>query len=90
MADEVLKFSLDDLTLREIIEAERAMKKFTGKDVPFGEMFKSGKTPSGSAMAAVVYALKRRDNPDFSFDDALDIKIEQLSSSEPDPTEAAD
>ena len=86
--DDVIEFNLDDLSLREIIEAERAMKKYTGKAVVFQDMFENGK-PSGSAIAAFVYAIKKRDDPDFTFDDALDVKLEQLGSAEADPTEAA-
>ena len=86
--DEVIEFRVDDLTLREVLEAEKAIKKFTGKDVPFADMFAGGK-PSGAALAAFVYAIKKRDNPDFTFDDALDVKLEQLGTAEPDPTEAA-
>ena len=87
--DNVIEFNLDDLSLREIIEAEKAMKKYTGKAVVFQDMFEGGK-PSGSAIAAFVYAIKHRDDPEFTFDDALDVKLEQLGSAEPDPTEAAD
>jgi hypothetical protein len=85
---EAIEFKVDDLTIRDVIEAERAMKKYTGKDVVFSEMFAGGK-PSGAALAAFVYAVKKRDDPEFSFDDALDVKIEQLSTAPEDPTEAA-
>lgn len=92
MADEqddgVIEFRVEDLSLRDVIEAERAIKKYTGKDTPFSEMFSDGK-PSGSALAAFVYAIKHRDDPSFTFEDALDVKLDQLGTGEPDPTEAA-
>lgn len=86
--DGVIEFKVDELSLRDVIEAERAIKKYTGKDTPFAEMFKDGK-PSGAALAAFVYAIKHRDNPEFTFEDALDVKLDQLGSGEADPTEAA-
>ena len=85
----VIEFRVEELSLRDVIEAERAIKKYTGKDTPFSEMFEGGK-PSGAALAAFVYAIKHRDDPEFSFEDALDVKLDQLGSGEADPTEAAD
>lgn len=85
---DVIEFDIQDLSLRDIIEAERAIKKYTGEDIPFAEMFKDGK-PSGAALAAFVYAIRHRDDPKFSFEDALDVRLDQLASAEPDPTEAA-
>lgn len=87
-SDDVIEFNLDELTLREVIEAEKAMKKYTGETVAFSDMFANGQ-PSGAALAAFVYAIKKRDDPKFTYEDALDVKLETLGASVEDPTEAA-
>lgn len=45
-------------------------------------------TPKGKAMAALVFVTKKRDNPDFTFDDALNMDMDEalaIISDEDDP-----
>ena len=78
-----LNISLDNLSLRDMVAAEQA----TGK--AFGDLFAGGK-PTAEGIAALVYAIQKRTDPDFTFEDALDIEIDQLPSvAGEDPTEAA-
>lgn len=45
-------------------------------------------TPKGKAMAALVFITKKRDNPDFTFEDALNMDMDEalaIISDEEDP-----
>ncbi|MDP9388183.1 MAG: hypothetical protein M3Q48_09810 [Actinomycetota bacterium] len=69
----------DDLTLGEVEQLE----ELTGK--PLGEMFNGA--ISAKAATALVYVIKRREDPAFTLDDARAFKIGGLNiAGESDPT----
>ena len=78
MSDETLEFNLDDLTIGEICEIE----ELTGQ--PFDALNDPTK-PKGKMLQAMAFISKRRANPDFTFEDAGDIKI-SLNADEAGPT----
>ena len=80
MSDDTLEFNLDDLTIAEICEIE----ELTGQ--PFDALNDPTK-PKGKMLQAMAFISKRRANPDFTFEDAGDIKI-SLNSDEVGPTSA--
>lgn len=82
--DEVLEIeaSLDSLRVHEI----EAIEEITG--LPIDEAFAHGK-PRGKAMRALGYVVRKRDNPDFTIEDAGNL-IVHLGESSADPTAAAD
>lgn len=81
MSDDFLEIDLANLRIREIEEIEAIA------EAPFDELFSGGK-PKGKALRAIGYVVKRRENPDFSIEDAGDL-IVKLTDPEPDPTAAA-
>ena len=78
MSDETLEFNLDDLTIAEICEIEELTNQ------PFDALNDPTK-PKGKMLQAMAFISKRRANPDFTFEDAGDIKI-SLNSDEAGPT----
>lgn len=84
MSDQYLSIDLNDLRIREIEEIEEIA------GVPFDDLFASGK-PRGKSLRAIGYVVKRRENPDFTLEQAGELII-KLSDDEgtPDPTSASD
>lgn len=70
MSTESITINPDDLTLGEV----EAIEEVVGK--PFSEAFAGA--VSAKAAIALVYVVKRRDNPDFTLDDARAYKIADL------------
>ena len=79
MSDETLEFNLDDLTIGEICEIE----ELTGQ--PFDALNDPSK-PKGKMLQALAYITKKRENPDFTFEMAGNIKI-TTTESKTDPLE---
>lgn len=79
--NEFLEFNLNDLTIGEIEEIE----DLTG--LPFTGLLNEGQ-PMGRVLRAVAYVAKRRENPDFTFEDAGKLKFRAVSDT-PDPTDAS-
>ena len=80
-----MKINLDDLNclkVREIIQLE----EMTGESVM--AIGQNG-APMGKMLHAVAFILARRENPDITEEDALDIEVDWGEAPEPDPTEAA-
>jgi hypothetical protein len=78
---ETVSIDLDDLELGEIEEFEELMGRSLGEvDLQ-----------SGKAMVHLIWIAKRREDPDYTLDDARKIKLSQLTGEEdePDPTPAA-
>jgi hypothetical protein len=75
-----LKIDLNELKVREIEEIEDRL------GVSIDEAFGAGK-PKGKAMRALGFVIQRRDNPDFSWEDAGDLVV-NLSGDVP-PTDAS-
>ena len=74
------KIDVNELTIGDIEELETLVGK------PFGEIFADGNL-SAKAMAAIVYVVKRRDEPGFTLDDARTMKLGEIEFDvEPDPT----
>lgn len=78
MADEYLDINLGELRVHEIETIEEII------DGPIDRVFTEG-APRGKALRAIGYVVKRRENPDFTLEDAGNL-ILRVSS---DPTEAA-
>jgi len=78
MSDE-LSIELDSLTVAEI----ETIEEITGKSID--QAFADG-APRGRVLRALGYVVKRRENPDFTIEDAGELVIKL---SEPDPTTAA-
>ena len=74
-----INFNLNDLTIGEIVTIE----ELTG--LPFDAMTDPDK-PKGKLLQAIAYISKRRDNPEFTFEMAGDLKL-NLASDEADFTQ---
>lgn len=70
----VLDFNVDDLSLGDCIDVE----EITGEPVFLS--FAAAQTGglSAKAMAALVWVIKRRSDPTFTFDDAKAIRVASL------------
>ena len=77
--ESTLDFNLNDLTIGEIVSIE----ELTG--LPFDAMTDPDK-PKGKLLQAIAYISKRRDNPEFTFEDAGNLKL-NLASDEADFTQ---
>jgi len=75
----VLNLDISDLTISEIVEIE----ELTG--MPLDSLGQPDK-PKGKMLQAMAYISKKRDNPDFTFEDAGKIKI-TTTETKPDPLE---
>lgn len=73
--DDVISFAIEDLKVREIEELEEIM------DCPFDECFVAGK-PKGKTMRVIGYLVKKRENPDFTMEQAGELRI-ILESADP-------
>ena len=74
---ESLSLDISDLTIAEIVEIE----ELTG--MPLDSLGQPDK-PKGKMLQAMAYISKKRNNPDFSFEDAGKIKI-TTTETKPDP-----
>ena len=74
---DVLNLDISDLTISEIVEIE----ELTG--MPLDSLGQPDK-PKGKMLQAMAYISKKRDNPDFTFEDAGNIKI-TTTETKPDP-----
>ena len=77
--EDVLDVDISELTVGEIIEIE----ELTG--MPLDALGQSDK-PKGKMLAALAFVSKRRDDPKFTWEDALELKI-TTSQTEVDPSE---
>mgnify|MGYP001407333859 CR=1 FL=1 len=82
MADdtlETLDVDISDLTIAEVVEIEER----TGQ--PLDALGQDDK-PKGKMLQALAYVVRRRENPDFTWEEAGALKI-TTSSEKVDPTE---
>jgi len=80
MADnEHFNIDINDLTIAEVVEIEER----TG--LPLDALGQADK-PKGKMLQALAYISKRRDNPDFTWEMAGDLKI-SATSEKVDPTD---
>ena len=77
--DDVLDVDISELTVGEIIEIE----ELTG--MPLDALGPADK-PKGKMLAALAFVSKRRENPKFTWEDALELKI-TTSQTDVDPSE---
>ena len=77
--DDVLNIDINDLTIAEVVEIEA----LTGQPL---DALGQPDQPKRLMLQALAYISKRRDNPDFTFEDAGALKI-TTTSSKPDPTD---
>ncbi len=77
-----LNVDINSLTIGEIEEIEEL------GDQPIDALF-SATGKKGKALRAIAFVMKRRDNPDFTWEEAGDLRI-NLSSDEQDPTSPED
>ena len=81
MTDDFLSIDLNDLRVHEIETIEEVIGG------PIDKAFSDG-APRGKVLRAIGYVVKRRENPDFTLEDAGNLRIRLQD--DPDPTEAAD
>ena len=78
-SDDVLNIDISELTIAEVVMIE----DLTG--MPLDTLGQADK-PKGRMLQALAYITKKRDNPEFTFEDAGALKI-STTSSKPDPTD---
>lgn len=76
MDDETITLDLDAMTLGELDTIAEVAGADAAKAMMGGEM-------SPKALIAVAYVVKRRDNPEFTIEDARALKVSALK--QPDP-----
>lgn len=64
---------ITNLKMREVAEVEA----LTGLSIT---ALADNKAPQGRALAAIAYIIKKRENPAFTFDDALDLDFEEIQT----------
>ena len=79
MSDDTLDINIEELTIAEVVMIE----ELTG--LPFDAMGDSSQ-PKGKMLQALAYISKRRTNPDFTWEQAGELKID-MASTEADPTD---
>lgn len=62
-----MRIDVDKLTFRELLDVEEKAGLEIGKVIESGSM---------RGMAALVWVVRRREDPQFSWDDALDLPLE--------------
>lgn len=77
--DDILTIDLNDLRVHEIETIEEVIG--TSIDEAFG-----AGAPRGKALRALGYVIKRRDNPDFTLEDAGNLRLSLVDP----PTTAVD
>ena len=79
MTDETFNIDINDLTIAEVVEIE----DLTG--MPLDALGQDDK-PKGRMLQALAYITKKKENPEFTFEEAGKLKI-PTASSKPDPTD---
>ena len=79
MTDETFNIDINDLTIAEVVEIE----DLTG--MPLDALGQDDK-PKGRMLQALAYITKKKENPEFTFEEAGKLKI-TTASSKPDPTD---
>ena len=72
-----IRLDLSELTLRELDRASTALGE------PLGEAMTG--MPQFRAMAAVAFVVKQRTDPDYTYDQALDLTMADFEWVQPDP-----
>lgn len=79
----MLAFNPDDLTLGEMCDVEEA----SGFNITALNVDENGNAAlPAKALVAIAWVLKRREQPDFTLEQARNIKIEELMGPEENPT----
>lgn len=80
-----LTFDLNKVTLGDIVDIEEVC------GLPWDDILDMDGLPT-KVLLAMVWVAKRRDNPDFTLDDARQTPVAEIQAMtvESDPTEAAD
>ena len=79
MSDDILNIDINDLTIAEVVEIEER----TG--LPLDALGQADK-PKGKMLQALAYIVKRREDPDFTWEMAGALKI-SATSDKVDPTD---
>lgn len=77
MADETIVLNLDDMELGELEQIEEIAGPEASQLMMAGRM-------TAKALIAVAFVVKRRDNPDFTLEDARAIKVTALKQPDDD------
>lgn len=78
---------IQSLTLGEVAKVEA----LSGQSV---RQFQSDQAPMGKSLAALAFVFRRREQPDFTFDQALELTLDQamqalgVGGETPDPSDA--
>ena len=81
MTDDTLNLDINDLTIGEVVEIE----DLTG--LPLDALGQDDK-PKGRMLQALAFISKRREDPDFTWEMAGELKI-QTTAAKSDPSDAA-
>jgi len=79
MSDDIFTVDINDLTIAEVVEIEER----TG--LPLDALGQADK-PKGKMLQALAYIVKRRENPDFTWEQAGALKI-SATTANVDPTD---
>ena len=79
MSDDILNIDINDLTIAEVVEIEER----TG--LPLDALGQADK-PKGKMLQALAYIVKRREDPDFTWEMAGALKI-SATTDKVDPTD---
>jgi hypothetical protein len=77
-----INLNFDDLRIREIEDIE----EITGQ--PISQIMASGQ-PMAKALRAIAYVMKRREDPEFTLEQAGELRINLTEGDAVDPTNAA-
>ena len=79
MSDDIMSIDLDSLTIGEVIEIE----EITGLAM---DAMQDPAAPKGKMLQAMAFISRRRTDPDFTIEDALNLKLSV--EGDEDPTDA--
>lgn len=85
MTDNALTFDLDQVTVGDIVDIEEVC------GVPWDDIVEMDYPPT-KVILAMVWVSRRRDNPDYTLDDARNTPLSDIQkmTMSTDPTDAAD
>lgn len=78
MSDDVMNIDVDDLTIGEVIQIE----EITGMAM---DSMQDAAAPKGRMLQAMAYISRKRTDPEFTLEDALNLKLQVNADADPTP-----
>ena len=78
MSDDVMSIDIDDLTIGEVIQIE----EITGMAM---DAMQDSTAPKGRMLQAMAYISRKRTDPEFTLEDALNLKLQVNADEDPTP-----